>query len=106
MNKKLIGVDLGGTTIKFAILTLDGEIQQKWSVETDILDDGKHIVPDIVESINHHLDLYDMKPEQFVGIGMGTPGTVDIENGTVEAAFNLNWKEKQNLKKKLKKAPV
>ena len=29
MNKKLIGVDLGGTTIKFAILTLDGEIQQK-----------------------------------------------------------------------------
>ena len=49
MNKKLIGVDLGGTTIKFAILTLDGEIQQKWSVETDILDDGKHIVPDIVE---------------------------------------------------------
>ena len=28
MNKKLIGVDLGGTTIKFAILTLDGEIQQ------------------------------------------------------------------------------
>ena len=40
MNKKLIGVDLGGTTIKFAILTLDGEIQQKWSVETNILDDG------------------------------------------------------------------
>lgn len=103
MNKKLIGVDLGGTTIKFAILTLDGEIQQKWSVETNILDDGKHIVPDIVESINHHLDLYDMKPEQFVGIGMGTPGTVDIENGTVEAAFNLNWKEKQNLKEEIEK---
>ena len=28
---KLIGVDLGGTTIKFAILTDAGEIQQKWS---------------------------------------------------------------------------
>ncbi|SUP52785.1 Uncharacterised protein [Weissella viridescens] len=25
---KLIGVDLGGTTIKFAILTSEGEIQQ------------------------------------------------------------------------------
>ena len=44
-----------------------------------------------------------MKPEQFVGIGMGTPGTVDIENGTVEAAFNLNWKEKQNLKEEIEK---
>ena len=39
-DKKLIGVDLGGTTIKFAILTPEGEIQQKWSVETNVLDEG------------------------------------------------------------------
>lgn len=101
MSKKLIGVDLGGTTIKFAILTAEGEIQQKWSVETNVLDEGSHIVPDIIESINHHLDLFGMTPDQFIGIGMGTPGTVDIENGTVEAAFNLNWKEKQELKKQI-----
>lgn len=55
MDKKLIGVDLGGTTIKFAILTQDGEVQQKWSIKTNILDEGSHIVPDIIESINHHL---------------------------------------------------
>lgn len=48
MDKKLIGVDLGGTTIKFAILTQDGEVQQKWSIKTDILDEGSHIVPDII----------------------------------------------------------
>ena len=58
MNKKLIGVDLGGTTIKFAILTDQGEIQQKWSLRTNILDEGSHIVPDIIESINHHIDLW------------------------------------------------
>lgn len=28
MDKKLIGVDLGGTTIKFAILTQDGEFSK------------------------------------------------------------------------------
>ena len=98
MDKKLIGVDLGGTTIKFAILTAEGEIQQKWSVETNILDDGAHIVPDIIDSINHHLALYEMKPEQFIGIGMGTPGTVNIEAGTVIGAYNLNWKTEQNVK--------
>lgn len=98
MDKKLIGVDLGGTTIKFAILTAEGEIQQKWSVETNILDDGVHIVPDIIDSINHHLALYEMKPEQFIGIGMGTPGTVNIEAGTVIGAYNLNWKTEQNVK--------
>ncbi|MGO3317056.1 MAG: ROK family protein, partial [Leuconostoc mesenteroides] len=86
---KLIGVDLGGTTIKFAILTDQGEIQQKWSIKTNILDDGAHIVPDIVESINHHLDLYQLDKERIIGIGMGTPGTVNRETGTVTGAFNL-----------------
>lgn len=101
MEKKLIGVDLGGTTIKFAIITKDGEIQQKWSIETNILDDGSHIVPDIIESINHHLDMYNMTPDDFYGIGMGTPGTVDIEAGTVVGAYNLNWRTIQNVKESI-----
>lgn len=28
MTKKLLGIDLGGTTIKFGILTLEGEVQE------------------------------------------------------------------------------
>ncbi|WP_125605522.1 ROK family glucokinase [Lapidilactobacillus bayanensis] len=92
-DQKIIGVDLGGTSIKFAILTMDGEIQQRWSQQTNILDEGSHIIPDIISSINHHLDLYAMKPEQFAGIGMGTPGSVNRQDGTVIGAFNLNWKQ-------------
>lgn len=103
MDKKIIGVDLGGTTIKFAIMTPEGEVQQRWSIETDILDEGSHIVPDIIDSINHHLSLFDMKPEQFIGIGMGTPGTVDMEKGTVVGAYNLNWKTVQNVKEDIEK---
>ena len=98
-DKKLIGVDLGGTTAKFAIMTVDGDIQQRWSIDTDILDEGSHIVPDIVESINHHLDLYNMTPEDFIGIGMGTPGSVNSEEGTVIGAFNLNCKVTQYLRR-------
>lgn len=95
---KLIGVDLGGTTIKFAILTETGEIQQKWSIKTNVFDDGVHIVPDIIESINHHLDLYQLDPKRVIGIGMGTPGTVNRTTGTVTGAYNLNWKTEQNVK--------
>ncbi|WP_430483455.1 ROK family glucokinase [Rossellomorea marisflavi] len=89
--KKLLGIDLGGTTVKFAIMTEDGEIQQKWSIGTDIRNDGKQIVPQIIESINHHLELYGLSADTFLGIGMGSPGTVDRENGTVIGAYNLNW---------------
>ena len=103
MDKKLLGIDLGGTTVKFAILTDAGEIQQKWSIETNVLDNGSHIVPDIIDSINHHLNLYGMQPEQFIGIGMGTPGSVDIEAGTVIGAYNLNWTTLQQVKSEIEK---
>lgn len=101
MDKKIIGIDLGGTTAKFAIMTLEGEIQQKWSIDTNILDEGEHIVPEIIESINHRLNLYKMNVEDFVGIGMGTPGSVDREAGTVIGAYNLNWTTLQPVKEQI-----
>ena len=91
-------MDLGGTTTKFAITTADGEIQQRWSIDTNVLDEGAHIVPDIIDSINEHISLYQMKPEDFEGIGMGSPGSVDVKAGTVTGAYNLNWKTTQNVK--------
>ncbi|WP_270244066.1 ROK family glucokinase [Lactococcus lactis] len=96
---KIIGIDLGGTSIKFGILTLDGEVQDKWSIPTNILEDGKHIVPDIIESINHRLSLYNLDKSEFLGIGMGTPGSVNISESTVKAAFNLNWADTQEVGK-------
>lgn len=97
MANKIIGIDLGGTSIKFGILTLEGEVQDKWAIPTNILSDGKHIVPDIIESINHRLNLYNLDKSDFIGIGMGTPGTVDVEAATVRGAFNLNWADVQEV---------
>ena len=70
MEKKIIGIDLGGTSIKFAIISLAGEVQQKWSIPTNILDEGSHIVDDIIDSIRHRLDLLGLTNENFAGIGM------------------------------------
>ncbi|EFR44274.1 ROK family glucokinase [Streptococcus pseudoporcinus] len=97
MSQKLIGIDLGGTTIKFGILTLEGEVQEKWAIETNTLEDGKHIVPDIVASLKHRLALYGLSKDDFVGIGMGSPGAVDRDHNTVTGAFNLNWKDRQEV---------
>ena len=97
MSKKLLGIDLGGTTIKFGILTEAGEVQEKWAIETNILEGGKHIVPDIVGSIKHRLEMYGLTSDDFVGIGMGSPGAVNRDDKTVTGAFNLNWKETQEV---------
>ena len=104
VSQKLIGIDLGGTTVKFAILTEQGEVQQKWSIVTNINDGGSQIVPEIIASIQHHLDLFQMKASDFIGIGMGTPGTVDRAAGTVVGAYNLNWDTVQPVKEQIETA--
>lgn len=97
MSKKLLGIDLGGTTIKFGILTLEGEVQEKWAIETNTLENGRHIVSDIVESLKHRLSLYGLTKDDFFGIGMGSPGAVDRTSKTVTGAFNLNWADTQEV---------
>lgn len=97
MSKKLLGIDLGGTTIKFGILTLEGEVQEKWAIETNTLENGRHIVSDIVESLKHRLSLYGLTKDDFLGIGMGSPRAVDRTSKTVTGAFNLNWADTQEV---------
>ncbi|WP_156019139.1 ROK family glucokinase [Streptococcus ruminantium] len=99
MSKKIIGIDLGGTSVKLAILTTEGEIQEKWSIKTDILDEGSHIVPNIITSIKHRFETHGLTKDDFLGVGMGSPGVVDSEAGTVIGAYNLNWKTLQLVKK-------
>ncbi|HEM2547411.1 TPA: ROK family glucokinase [Streptococcus suis] len=104
MSKKIIGIDLGGTSVKLAILTTEGEIQEKWSIKTNILDDGSHIVPDIIDSIQHRFDTHGLTKDDFLGVGMGSPGVVDSEAGTVIGAYNLNWKTLQLVKDQFESA--
>lgn len=104
MSKKIIGIDLGGTSVKLAILTTEGEIQEKWSIKTNILDDGSHIVPDIIESIKHRFETHGLTKEDFLGVGMGSPGVVDSQAGTVIGAYNLNWKTLQLVKEQFESA--
>lgn len=104
MSKKIIGIDLGGTSVKLAVLTTEGDIQEKWSIKTNILDDGSHIVPDIIDSIKHRFESHGLTKDDFLGIGMGSPGVVDSEAGTVIGAYNLNWKTLQLVKEQFETA--
>ena len=98
LDKKVIGIDLGGTTAKIGILSQSGDILSKWELSTDISEEGTKIVPNIIQSIKAYLDSEKLSSEDFLGIGMGTPGTVNRKNGTVIGAFNLNWKSLQPIR--------
>lgn len=81
--KIIFGVDLGGTQIKFGKFSLDKMIE-KYSIDTDVSDNGTHIIPDICKSIKENI-----KDDELVGISIGVPGPV--KNGIVIGAENINW---------------
>lgn len=86
MLNDYIGIDIGGTTIKFAIIDNNGSVLEKWHINTETENYGGSIINDIVDSINKKLDLTD---NRYKGIGVGVPGPV--EDGVVTQAVNLGW---------------
>lgn len=99
--KKVIGIDLGGTTAKIGILNQKGEIEKKWELPTDISEEGSLIIPNIIQSIQEVLAADNLSATDFLGIGMGTPGTVNRADGTVVGAYNLNWKTEQKIREQV-----
>ncbi len=82
MGKYIAGVDIGGTTVKFGVLTEDGELLYQTQVKT-IIGDAAQLVEQIAQ-------LVETSPYPVSMIGVGTPGTVRLPQNTVSAA-NLKW---------------
>jgi glucokinase len=95
MSKSLIkpyaiGIDVGGTTTKFGIVTRDGKILEQDRIPTN----AHEVVEDFID------DLYDkLMPmikraggiDQIIGIGMGAPNA-NYYSGNIEYPPNLKWK--------------
>lgn len=90
-EKWLVGVDIGGTTIKMAFISLSGDILYSWEIDTDKMDSGRHIPTSIVKSIDQKLTELNHTKNRLIGIGIGAPGPVNAEDGSVEVAVNLGW---------------
>ncbi|WP_026689269.1 ROK family glucokinase [Alteribacter aurantiacus] len=88
----LAGVDVGGTTIKLAILDHDGDFITKWEVPTDISDSGHHIPKHIAATLKDKLHSFDATFSDLRGIGVGAPGFIEVETGFIYQAVNIGWR--------------
>lgn len=104
MKNIAIGIDLGGTTIKFAFVTREGRLISQWAVATPVYNNGNQIISTIIESIWEKMSELSLSKEHFTAIGMGSPGSVDRKKGTVTGAFNLGWIETVYIKEEIEKA--
>lgn len=92
MEKKCIGIDIGGTTVKLGIFKTDGSLLEKWEVPTRKEEGGRYILPDVASAILAKLQELEIAKEDVTGAGMGVPGPV-MPDGYVEVCVNLGWKD-------------
>lgn len=90
MYRYCLGIDLGGTSIKFGLFEKNGSLIEKWQIPTNKSDSGTHILKDIAGSITERLTNRNIDMEEIIGIGLGIPGPV-IGNGFVSLCANLGW---------------
>ncbi|MDH5721603.1 MAG: ROK family protein [Spirochaetia bacterium] len=103
MNGKVLGIDLGGTSIKAGIVSQTGKIDHitRKPVVSSMTND------EILKSFYEIIDNFLLNYPDLRNAGIGSPGPIDIEKGIIKKSANLrkikNLKIIENLKKRYKK---
>jgi len=87
MNQRyFIGVDLGGTNIKFGIVSGTGAILHKGMLPVQSHLGREAILNNINRAVFQSLSFADKKKIKIRGIGVGSPGTVNLVTGKIEGS--------------------
>lgn len=95
--KYAIGVDLGGTFIKFGLVANDGCLVYENILPTEADVSSDRVIANIIFAIQQTLNYAEKNNIQPVGIGIGIPGIVDKSNRVVVAANNISGWSNINL---------
>ncbi len=91
INDIMVGVDMGGTSIK--ALVVDGGNRVLAAAKTSTLAHRPaEAVRDIADLVREAVADAGLTLSQIAGVGIGAPGAVDPEKGIVHKAPNLGWK--------------
>lgn len=93
MSKYIIGIDLGGTNLKAGLVDRAGNIIHRFSVKTKYNADTQTISNQIFELIHNIIESVGCKRSDIIGIGLGSPGTIDKTGETILFSPNLpQWR--------------
>lgn len=100
MDKRVIGIDVGGTNLRGALVNADGKIINRMKIASDA-DKGIDAVIDnlvrLIKSIGGG--------EVVSAVGFGIPGIIDFKNGIITQAPNIcnvnNYPIRENLRARL-----
>lgn len=84
--KSIIGIDLGGTNIKTALVSTNGNIIKKYEIPTEVRKGTKVVINNIISTVRR------VKTGKILGIGVGSPGPLDYKKGLITKPVNLPFR--------------
>ena len=91
MERYVIGLDVGGTNIKIALMTQAQEPVDFRSFPTVVSDGYEKISDQMILETERLLQECGVRKEQLLGFGMGLPGTVNTDLQETEHLPVLHW---------------
>lgn len=88
-EKYRVGVDIGGTNVKIALVNKKGEISYPKTVPTRAEMGYEYTINNITQCIKDLLAEANLSTNQIEGIGFGFPGQIDCEKGVVRILPNI-----------------
>lgn len=87
-----IGIDIGGTFIKYGIVDDKGEIIEKDSIPTS--HDKEQLISELVQLIKNYHALY----PDIIGVGISAPGVIQTDGtmttaGSIKSIYGINLKK-------------
>ena len=98
-----LGVDIGGTTIKAGLVTEKGQLVCKESTPTQANAGHKVLAKDIADVIFSVLSKNNLTQDELQAVGIGYPGSVDNEKGTIIYSNNISVDKGSPIREELRK---
>lgn len=89
--KYYVGVDLGGTKIAVGVVNENYEIIKQDSIKTMIERKPEVVIDDMANLVKKVIADASLTIEDIEWVGIGSPGSINSNDGIIERANNLRW---------------
>ncbi len=90
----VVGVDIGGTSLRLALAGMDGKVLAKWKVSTAGIRDPQVVVRLIHEGVDELLKENFISRSLLRAVAAGAPGITDADAGIVIAtSYLMGWRD-------------
>ena len=83
-----IGVDMGGTNLRIAAITTEGQLLEKITLGVKVALGRDYVIGEMCDAVKRLTGQYH-GTGRFLGAGIGVPGIIDVEAGMMRKSANL-----------------